>query len=113
MVKRYLKEALQIVQKENQPSLKLLNPESPDYNVTRNYLQLISELPWGVFSEDNVDIKNARKILDHDHYGLQDVKDRILEFLSSIIRRGKIGGSIICLVGPPGVGKTSIGKSIR
>ena len=104
-------EALQIVEKEIN-KLKLLNPESPDYNVTRNYLQLISELPWGIFSEDNVDIKKARKILDRDHYGLQDVKDRILEFLSSIIKKGKIGGSIICLVGPPGVGKTSIGKSI-
>ncbi len=104
-------EAMQIVDKEIN-KLKLLNPESPDYNVTRNYLQLISELPWGIFSDDNVDIKKARKILDKDHYGLQDVKDRILEFLSSIIKRGKIGGSIICLVGPPGVGKTSIGKSI-
>lgn len=104
-------EAMQIVDKEIN-KLKLLNQESPDFNVTRNYLQLISELPWGIFSDDNVDIKKARKILDKDHYGLQDVKDRILEFLSSIIKRGKIGGSIICLVGPPGVGKTSIGKSI-
>ena len=61
---------------------------------------------------DNQDVKSAKQILDNDHYGLEDVKDRILEFLSTVVKRGKIGGSIICLVGPPGVGKTSIGKSV-
>lgn len=104
-------EALKVVEQELS-KLKLLNTQSPEYNVTRNYLELIADLPWGVFTEDNHNIKKARKILDRDHYGLQDVKELILEFLSSIIRRGKIGGSIICLVGPPGVGKTSIGKSV-
>lgn len=92
--------------------LKTLNPQSPDFNVTRNYLETIAELPWGKFSSDNDDIKLARSILDSDHYGLQEVKNRILEFLSTVVKRGKIAGSIICLVGPPGVGKTSIGKSV-
>ncbi len=92
--------------------LKLLNSASPDFNVTLSYLDLVTELPWGIFSEDNDNISEARKILDEDHYGLQDVKNLILEFLSTIIRRGRVGGSVICLVGPPGVGKTSIGKSI-
>jgi ATP-dependent Lon protease len=102
---------LKVVEQELN-KLKTLNPQAPDFNVTRNYLETISELPWGVFSEDNADIKAARNILDHDHYGLEEVKDRILEFLSTIVKRGKIAGSIICLVGPPGVGKTSIGKSV-
>ena len=92
--------------------LKTLNPQSPDFNVTRNYLETIADLPWGKYSEDNHNIKKARAILDQDHYGLDEVKDLILEFLSSVIKRGKIAGSIICLVGPPGVGKTSIGKSV-
>ncbi|MEZ4899914.1 MAG: endopeptidase La [Saprospiraceae bacterium] len=104
-------EAQKVVDEEIQ-KMQVLNPQSPEYNVTRNYLSLIADLPWGVFSKDSVDIKKARRILDRDHYGLQDVKDRILEYLSTIIKRGRIGGSIICLVGPPGVGKTSIGKSI-
>jgi ATP-dependent Lon protease len=104
-------EVLKVVEQELN-KLKTLNPQAPDFNVTRNYLETISELPWGVFSEDNADIKAARNILDHDHYGLEEVKDRILEFLSTIVKRGKIAGSIICLVGPPGVGKTSIGKSV-
>ncbi len=92
--------------------LRTLNPQSPDFNVTRTYLETISDLPWGQYSEDNSSIKTARKILDDEHYGLDEVKDRILEFLSSVIKRGSIAGSIICLVGPPGVGKTSIGRSI-
>ena len=104
-------EAQKVVDEEIQ-KMQVLNPQSPEYNVTRNYLLLIADLPWGVYSQDSVDIKKARRILDRDHYGLQDVKDRILEYLSTIIKRGRIGGSIICLVGPPGVGKTSIGKSI-
>ncbi len=104
-------EVLKIVNQELN-KLKTLNPQSPDFNVTRNYLETIAELPWGKFSDDNNDIKLARSILDGDHYGLKEVKDRILEFLSTVVKRGKIAGSIICLVGPPGVGKTSIGKSV-
>ncbi|MFN7116153.1 MAG: endopeptidase La [Saprospiraceae bacterium] len=92
--------------------LRLTNAQSPEFNVTRNYLENIAELPWGVYSEDNKSIKHAREILDAEHYGLEEVKDRILEFLSAVVKRGKVAGSIICLVGPPGVGKTSIVKSI-
>ena len=92
--------------------LRTLNVQSPEFNVTRNYLETIVDLPWGKFSEDNHDISKAREILDDGHYGLKDVKEAILEFLSAVIKRGKIAGSIICLVGPPGVGKTSIGKSV-
>lgn len=104
-------EADKVVQQELD-KLRILNTQSPEFNVTRNYLENIAELPWGIFSEDNQEIKTARNVLDEDHYGLEEVKDRILEFLSSVIKRGKVAGSIICLVGPPGVGKTSIGKSI-
>ncbi len=92
--------------------LKTINAQSPEFNLTRNYLETVADLPWGIYSTDNHDIKKAREILDRDHYGLKEVKERILEFLSTVIKRGKIGGSIICLVGPPGVGKTSIGKSV-
>lgn len=104
-------EVLKVVQQELD-KLKTLNAQSPEFNVTRNYLETIADLPWGVFSADNHDIAEARKILDEDHYGLDEVKDLILEFLSSVVKRGKIAGSIICLVGPPGVGKTSIGRSV-
>ncbi len=104
-------EAKKVVDQELN-KLKLINPQSPDFNVTLNYLENIADLSWGVYSDDNKDIKYARKILDEEHYGLDEVKDRILEFLSAVIKRGKVAGSIICLVGPPGVGKTSIGKSI-
>ncbi|MDY6915719.1 MAG: endopeptidase La [Candidatus Cloacimonadota bacterium] len=92
--------------------LKLLNPESPEFNVTRSYLNALVELPWGIYSKDNLDIKKVREILDEDHYGLQDVKNLILQFISTIIKRKTVAGSILCLVGPPGVGKTSVGKSI-
>lgn len=109
--KRLSGDAQKVVDEEMK-KLSLLNPESPEFNVTRNYLQLIADLPWGVFSKDSLDLKKAQRILDRDHFGLSDVKERILEFLGSIIKRGTVGGSIICLVGPPGVGKTSIGKSI-
>ena len=104
-------EARKVVDDELE-KLRMLNAQSPEFAVTRNYLELIADLPWGRYSDDNKDIKEAREILERDHYGLQDVKALILEFLSAIIKRGNIGGSIICLVGPPGVGKTSIGHSI-
>jgi len=92
--------------------LRTLNIQSPEFNVTRTYLETIGSLPWGIHSEDNSDIKAARAILNDEHYGLEEVKDRILEFLSTVIKRGAVSGSIVCLVGPPGVGKTSIGKSV-
>ncbi len=104
-------EARQRVEEELE-KLAILEPSSSEYNVTRNYLDWITLLPWGIRSEDNLDLKHARRVLDRDHYGLEDVKERILEFLALGIQRGEIKGSIILLVGPPGVGKTSIGRSI-
>ncbi|MGE4543335.1 MAG: endopeptidase La [Pedobacter sp.] len=92
--------------------LRLIEPSSPEYNVSRNYLDWLTILPWGKNSKDNYNIERARRVLDRDHYGLQDVKDRILEFIAVGKLKGDISGSILCLVGPPGVGKTSIGKSI-
>lgn len=92
--------------------LQLLEPHSPEYTVSRNYLDWLTSLPWGKFSQDSYDLDKAKKILDRDHYGLEDVKDRILEFIAVGKLKGDISGSILCLVGPPGVGKTSVGKSI-
>ncbi len=92
--------------------LSLIEPSSPEYNVSRNYLDWLTILPWGKFSKDSYDLKRAKRVLDRDHYGLEDVKDRILEFIAVGKMKGDISGSILCLVGPPGVGKTSIGKSI-
>ena len=104
-------EARKVVDQELR-KLATLNAQSPEFNVTRSYLDLVADLPWGEFTEETKDIKVAREVLDRDHYGLDDVKDTILEFLATIIRRGRVAGSIICLVGPPGVGKTSIGRSV-
>lgn len=92
--------------------LKVLEPASAEYGVTRNYLDWITSVPWGVSSEDRLDLAHAREILDRDHEGLDDVKQRIIEFLAVGAYRGEISGSILLLVGPPGVGKTSIGKSV-
>ncbi|MEZ5508971.1 MAG: endopeptidase La [Gammaproteobacteria bacterium] len=92
--------------------LSMLESGSPEYAVTRNYLDWSTSVPWGVFSNDNLDIRHARKVLDKGHDGLDDVKDRIIEFLAVGAYKGEISGSILLLVGPPGVGKTSIGKSI-
>jgi ATP-dependent Lon protease len=92
--------------------LQLIEPSSPEYNVSRNYLDWLTILPWGRFSRDSYKIDRARKVLDRDHYGLDDVKERILEFIAVGKMKGDISGSILCLVGPPGVGKTSVGKSI-
>jgi ATP-dependent Lon protease len=97
---------------EEMEKMALLETGSPEYAVTRNYLDWITLLPWGIDSPDKLDLKHARRVLDRDHYGLDDVKERILEFLAVGIQKGEIAGSIILLVGPPGVGKTSIGHSI-
>ncbi|WP_232023576.1 endopeptidase La [Thiomicrorhabdus aquaedulcis] len=104
-------EALKKAEEELE-KINLLDPQSPEYNVTRNWLDWLTQLPWGVHSADKLDLKRAKKILDKGHDGLEDVKDRILEFLAVGVLKGEIAGSIICLVGPPGVGKTSIGRSI-
>ncbi|GJE88569.1 ATP-dependent protease La [Phanerochaete sordida] len=92
--------------------LQHLEPAASEANVTRNYLEWLTQIPWGQHSPENYSITHAQKVLDEDHYGLKDVKDRILEFLAVGKLRGTVEGKIICLVGPPGVGKTSIGKSI-
>ena len=110
-VRKLNQEAQQAVEEEME-KLSVLEPASPEYTVTRNYLDWLTILPWGITSSDNYDLKRARGILDRDHYGLEDVKARILEFLAVGRMKGDIAGSIICLVGPPGVGKTSIGMSI-
>ncbi|KAA6185809.1 endopeptidase La [Thiohalocapsa marina] len=97
---------------EELDKMAILETGSPEYAITRNYLDWITLLPWGKHSKDKLDLKRARRVLDRDHYGLDDVKQRILEFLAVGIHKGEIAGSIILLVGPPGVGKTSIGRSI-
>ncbi|MEA1989261.1 MAG: endopeptidase La [Pseudomonadota bacterium] len=97
---------------EELSKLSMLDPQSPEYNVARNWLDWLTQLPWGKYSEDLLDLKRAKKVLDKGHDGLEDVKDRILEFLAVGSLKGEVSGSIICLVGPPGVGKTSIGRSI-
>ena len=97
---------------EELEKLRLLEPSSAEFNVTRAYLDWLTVLPWGVYSKDSYDIAKAGRILDRDHYGLDEVKDRILELISVGIVKGDLAGSIILLIGPPGVGKTSVGQSI-
>ncbi|KAH9755519.1 Lon protease [Citrus sinensis] len=102
---------LQVIEEEL-TKLQLLEASSSEFNVTRNYLDWLTALPWGNYSDENFDVIRAQKILDEDHYGLNDVKERILEFIAVGKLRGISQGKIICLSGPPGVGKTSIGRSI-
>jgi ATP-dependent Lon protease len=97
---------------EELEKMAILELGSPEYGVTRNYLEWVTALPWGRHSEDKLDLAEARTILNRDHEGLDDVKQRIVEFLAVGARKGEIGGSILLFVGPPGVGKTSIGRSI-
>ena len=92
--------------------LQRMNPQAPDFGIQRNYLELFLDLPWNEFSKDNFDLKNAQKILDRDHFGLEDVKKRMIEHLAVLKLRNDMKSPIICLTGPPGVGKTSIGKSV-
>ncbi|KIP98303.1 MULTISPECIES: endopeptidase La [Pseudomonas] len=92
--------------------LSVLETGSPEYAVTRNYLDWATSVPWGVFGKDKLDLKHARKVLDDHHAGMDDIKERITEFLAVGAFKGEIAGSIVLLVGPPGVGKTSVGKSI-
>ncbi|MFK5926783.1 MAG: endopeptidase La [Desulfuromusa sp.] len=107
-----LNEEAQKAVDEEIEKLQLIEPSSPEYNVSRNYLDWLTILPWGKYSKDAYDLTRARRVLDRDHYGLDDVKERILEFIAIGKMKGDISGSILCLVGPPGVGKTSVGKSI-
>ena len=88
------------------------NPQAPEFGIIRNYLELMIELPWNSFSQDNFDLTKAKKILDRDHFGLEKVKERILEHLAVLKLKGDMRAPILCLYGPPGVGKTSLGKSV-
>ena len=89
-----------------------LNPQSPEYNVQLTYLQTLVNLPWGEYTKDDLNLKRAQKILDKEHYGMEKVKERILEYMAVLALRGDLKSPILCLYGPPGVGKTSLGKSI-
>ena len=89
-----------------------VNPNSPDYNVQLTYLQTLVGLPWGEYTKDDLNLSRAQKILDRDHYGMEKVKERILEYIAVLSLRGDLKSPILCLYGPPGVGKTSLGKSI-
>ncbi|NGX57858.1 MAG: Lon protease 2 [Chlamydiae bacterium] len=97
---------------EEMEKLATLDTQSSEYSVSRGYLDWLTIVPWGIYSEDNFDLEDAEQVLEKDHYGLQDIKKRILEFIGVGKLTGGVKGSIICLVGPPGVGKTSIGRSI-
>ncbi len=92
--------------------LQRMNPQGAEYTVQMNYLDLLLDLPWNEFSKDNLDLKRAKKILERDHYGLEKVKERILEYLAVLKLKGNMKSPILCFYGPPGVGKTSLGKSI-
>ena len=98
--------------KKELDKLDLLNPQSPEYSVQLNYLQTLVNLPWNECTRDNLDLKRAQRVLDRDHYGMEKVKERILEYMAVLKLRGDLKSPIICLYGPPGVGKTSLGKSI-
>ena len=98
--------------KKEQDRLMTIPTASPEYAVVRTYLDWLTELPWSATTEDMLDINKARKILDHDHYDLKKIKDRILEFLSVLKLKKDLKGPILCFMGPPGVGKTSLGQSI-
>jgi ATP-dependent Lon protease len=98
--------------KKEVEKLRRMNPMAPDYSMQSSYLQTLLDLPWGDFTTDNFDLKRAQTILDEDHFGLEKIKDRILEYLAVLKLKGNMKSPILCLVGPPGVGKTSLGKSI-
>ena len=109
--KKWNQETAEIFRKELE-KLQRTNPMAPDYSVQLNYLELFVDLPWNEYSKDNFNLNKARKVLDKDHYGLEKVKERILEYLAVLKLKGDMKSPILCLAGPPGVGKTSLGKSI-
>ena len=109
--KKWSKEVRAIFDKE-MSRLEKFNPTSPDYSIQLNFLQFMLDLPWGEMSDDNLDLKNAQNVLDEDHFGLEQVKERIIEYLAVLKLKGNMKSPILCLWGPPGVGKTSLGKSI-
>ena len=109
--KDWPKYAMDAFQKE-MAKLEKYNPTTPDYSIQYNYVKFMLELPWNDMSKDNLDLKHAQKVLDADHFGLEKVKERIIEYLAVLKLRGDMKSPILCLYGPPGVGKTSLGKSI-
>ena len=109
--KKWSEEVAKTFEKEIS-KLERLNPQSPDYSVQYGYLETILELPWNEYTDDNFNLKNAQKVLDRDHFGMEKVKERIIEHLAVLKLKGDLKAPIICLHGPPGVGKTSLGKSI-
>ena len=104
--------SVQEIFEKEMAKLERYNPTSPDYSIQYNYIQFMLDLPWGEMSVDNLDLRNAQKILDEDHYGLDKVKERIIEYLAVLKLKGDMKSPILCLYGPPGVGKTSLGKSV-
>ncbi|MCB9065571.1 MAG: endopeptidase La [Chitinophagales bacterium] len=98
--------------KKNIEKLERMHPSTPDYSVIYNHLDLMLDLPWGVYTEDDYDLKRAQKVLDTDHYGMDKIKERILEYLAVLKLKGDMKSPILCFVGPPGIGKTSLGRSI-
>ncbi|MBQ8045101.1 MAG: AAA family ATPase, partial [Bacteroidales bacterium] len=109
--KKWSKEVRAVFDKELK-KLQRFHPQSPDFSVQYNYIENFLDLPWGEYTKDNFNLDNAKKQLDKDHFGLEKVKDRIIEHLAVLKLRGDMKSPIICLYGPPGVGKTSLGKSI-
>lgn len=97
---------------KNIEKLERMHPSTPDYSVIYNHLDLMLDLPWGTYTKDSYDLRNAQKILDNDHYGMDKIKDRILEYLAVLKLKGDMKSPILCFVGPPGIGKTSLGRSI-
>ncbi|NCX95724.1 MAG: AAA family ATPase, partial [Chitinophagia bacterium] len=98
--------------KKNIEKLERMHPSTPDYSVIYNHLDLMLDLPWEQYTEDRYDLKKSQKVLDEDHYGMEKIKDRILEYLAVLKLKGDLKSPILCFVGPPGIGKTSLGKSI-
>ena len=105
-------EAAKELFKKNIEKLERMHPSTPDYSVIYNHLDLMLDLPWGVYTEDSYDLKKAQKVLDEDHYGMDKIKDRIVEYLAVLKLKGDMKSPILCFVGPPGIGKTSLGRSI-
>jgi len=109
--KKWSKETKEHFDKEIKRLMRL-NPQMPEHSIQRNYLEFMLDLPWHEYTDDNFDLKRAKKVLDRDHFGLDDIKERILEYLAVLKLKGDMNSPIICLYGPPGVGKTSLGKSV-